>query len=580
MQRNVPRDIAELLMNQIPHPAIMMNRSGEILASNELFGSEIETCDTMELFSSKSLARMIQDSLKDPAYSKKITLHNRENEWINYSLNIDKGTFESEALFFGHLKKQPASLKMPLQEEKVSTFIQSLPDAIFYLDLKGNIIERNPTAEKLTAHSDIHHEKQVSLRFYLHEEDREKHDSLLKQVLTGEPRHILLRLIDRHGILHNLDFSYIPVSEQGEVGGIYAIGQDKTRGMVIENELKEVKGLLEAYFQNSSESICLLDEEGNILKANTAFEKMFGWKKDEVAGYTLKMLCKCSHEINELIKRVKKKETIIGHEFTTYDKWNNAIHVSLTINPMITKSETVIGMTAVLRDITKQKKTEDLLKKSEQLSLIGQLAAGVAHEIRNPLTTLKGFMQLLREDVLQKVYYEVILDELHRIELITGEFLSLAKPHAVNFKVCSFNKLVFDVTEFINIECLKNNVILHVNVNEFMEVNCDKHQLKQVILNVIKNALEAMPSGGELTIHLDRRDTMAVLSIHDSGVGIPSHRLKHLGEPFYSTKEKGTGLGLMISHKIMKEHLGSFIIESVEGVGTTVKIELPIVMKK
>ncbi len=127
-------------------------------------------------------------------------------------------------------------------------------------------------------------------------------------------------------------------------------------------------------------------------------------------------------------------------------------------------------------------------------------------------------------------------------------------------------------------ECLKQGVDVRFSVEE-AEIHCDSHQIKQVVLNVMKNALEALPNGGLLSVQLQRENDYAKISIQDNGAGIPPERMKHLGEPFYSTKEKGTGLGLMICQKIIKEHNGSISIQSNVNEGTTVNILLPIAGK-
>lgn len=225
----------------------------------------------------------------------------------------------------------------------------------------------------------------------------------------------------------------------------------------------------------------------------------------------------------------------------------------------------------------KKKEQEQLLQKSEKLALLGQMAAGIAHEIRNPLTSIKGFVQLFKSSSQKEEYFDIVLSELDRINGIVGEFLVLAKPTADIFEKQDLTKLISEVILLSNTQSILNNVEIKVENNLHSPmIHCEKNQLKQVFLNMIKNAIEAMPDGGQLTIKVMKKtgNTISVQFI-DQGVGISEDRIPSLGEPFYTTKEKGTGLGLMICYKIIEKHNGRLTIESKVGEGTKMEIELP-----
>lgn len=237
----------------------------------------------------------------------------------------------------------------------------------------------------------------------------------------------------------------------------------------------------------------------------------------------------------------------------------------------------------VLRDVTEKKKTEELLQKSEKLAVIGQLAAGVAHEIRNPLTSIHGFLKVIYSQIDSeeiKEFIKITLKEVNRINSVTNELLFLAKPQKEVIEKINLQNLLKDVIHFIDSEANLKNIIIETSImNENLEVNGIVNHLKQVFLNVFKNSIDAMPSGGNINLHLGVEDLFVTVKIVDHGVGIPDDRLKHIGEPFYSLKENGTGLGLMITKKIIKEHDGLFEIESMLGVGTTVCIKLPRILE-
>ncbi|WHY91683.1 ATP-binding protein [Neobacillus cucumis] len=239
------------------------------------------------------------------------------------------------------------------------------------------------------------------------------------------------------------------------------------------------------------------------------------------------------------------------------------------------------GKEAVLsigKDISERKEeTEQLLQKSEKLALLGQMAAGIAHEIRNPLTSIRGFIQLFKSGETHPDYFDIVLSELDRINSIVGEFLVLAKPTAAVFIEKDVKNLIKDVVTLINNQSILNNVQIYVEFDSDLPmVMCEENQLKQVFLNLMKNAIEAMPTGGQIDVKVKRKeDGKILIQIIDQGVGIPEDRIPTLGEPFYTTKEKGTGLGLMTCYKIIESHNGEIKITSVVEEGTTVEIMLP-----
>ena len=238
---------------------------------------------------------------------------------------------------------------------------------------------------------------------------------------------------------------------------------------------------------------------------------------------------------------------------------------------------------SVFHDVTHRIQMEEQLKKSDTLNIVGELAAGIAHEIRNPLTSLKGFIQLLKGDINgYDTYFNIIMSELERIESIVHEFLVLAKPQAINYKYFNVIKIMQETIDLLSPQALMDNVELRTYFKEReMNTYCEPNHIKQVFINIVKNAIEATVenSTSEKIIHISihqTEDHWIKVVIQDSGKGISKEKLKRLGEPFYTTKEKGTGLGLMISYKIIKEHGGKIEVASQMNKGTTFSIYLPI----
>jgi two-component system, sporulation sensor kinase A len=236
------------------------------------------------------------------------------------------------------------------------------------------------------------------------------------------------------------------------------------------------------------------------------------------------------------------------------------------------------GLLTIGRDITQQKAAESMLLRKEKLSVVGELAAGIAHEIRNPLTSIKGFLQLMRETKsTPKEHFDIVLTELERINQIVSEMLVLSKPQMKIFNPFKLKGLIDHVIKLTSHEAVLYGIDINVdNKTKNPIMYGDSNQLIQVFINIIKNSIDAMPKGGMVDIVIEQESQGISIIIKDNGPGIPAERLDKIGEPFFTLKEKGMGLGLTISNKIIHEHKGTMEISSSVGKGTTVKIILPI----
>ena len=232
-------------------------------------------------------------------------------------------------------------------------------------------------------------------------------------------------------------------------------------------------------------------------------------------------------------------------------------------------------------DITDQKRNEAKIQELEKLSVVGELAAGIAHEIRNPLTSLIGFTQVLKEratDDPMDGYLNIMLDELDRINDIIDKFMFIAQPDkTVNFRKHSINSIISNVIESMEREFSLKGIRIVFDDDTMIRAECDQSLITKVLKNLIQNALEATDENSEdIKVSLkDISETHYLIQITDKGSGMTNERLKKLFEPFYTTKEKGTGLGLMINRRIIELHQGIIDFKSEVGKGTQVKITLP-----
>ncbi|WEG12079.1 PAS domain S-box protein [Pullulanibacillus sp. KACC 23026] len=239
---------------------------------------------------------------------------------------------------------------------------------------------------------------------------------------------------------------------------------------------------------------------------------------------------------------------------------------------------------SVLHDIThlkeSEKKSAEMLRYPDRLYALGELAAGIAHEIRNPLASIQGFIQLFQKELIGHAYYpylKVIADEVTRINDIVGEFLLLSKSDNSTFQPLSIQVILEQVIHFLTPQAnLVSVEIIPKFETKDVTVLCNMVKLKQVFINLIKNSIEAMPSGGAVTIKMSFIKGFVKITVEDQGCGIPEPLLTKIGKPFFTTKETGTGLGIMVTKNIIEHHNGTILFRSREGIGTAVEIDLPI----
>lgn len=236
------------------------------------------------------------------------------------------------------------------------------------------------------------------------------------------------------------------------------------------------------------------------------------------------------------------------------------------------------GKLGVFRDITRSKTLELKIQDVEKLSILTSLAAGIAHEIRNPLTTARGFLQLFHErldSAEDKRFLTLTISELDRIQRLVTDFMSLAKPVAPNYAPLNIAEAIQEVADFMHPEATLQGVTFETSVPDTpIWVRADEHQLKQVILNVIQNALQACTPKDSVRVHLTVRKGQVTILVKDTGCGMTPRELVRIYQPYFTTKSTGTGLGLAVSKRIIQEHGGSIAITSTSGQGTTVQIRL------
>jgi PAS domain S-box-containing protein len=407
---------------------------------------------------------------------------------------------------------------------------------------------------------------------------------LWKEIKSGEIWKGEIRNKAKDGSFYWVDTTIVPfLGKNGRPYQYVAIRHDITNRKLAEEKLKsslkEVNDINFALDQSSI--VAFTDEKGKITKVNDKFCEISKYSREGLIGEDHRILNSGFHSkafFKELWNTIGNGHVWKG-EIRNKAKDGTYYWVDTTIIPFMNEKGKPYQYLAIRNDITERKKTEETLHRQDKLAAVGQLAAGVAHEIRNPLTSMKGYGEFLLEDETdpqRREFIEIILDEIGRVNTIVEDFMVLAKPKAVELEEKNIVTIIKNVLSLLDFEARKKHVKMNFEANEeIIQIECDEDRLKQVFLNFVKNGIEAMPNGGELTVKVSVEDNQVQISIQDTGVGIPEDKLKKIGEPFYTTKKEGTGLGLMVSFKIIESHQGKVYIESEINKGTTFNIILP-----
>lgn len=341
---------------------------------------------------------------------------------------------------------------------------------------------------------------------------------------------------------------------------------------------------LETLIETLPDLVIFEDSEGRWLKANNAAIKLFQLDEQSYRGLTTAELIKHYPTGASLLQNLHASDDFVWKSGTTSleelsvpQSTNGCRTIQITKVPVYHKDGQRSGIIVIGKDVTDQRKSEEALRRSETIGVIGQLASGIAHEIRNPLAAIKWSIELLRTQYPDREsQIDMILSELSRVDNIVGELLFIAKPHHRQFGFVNIYDILQSVVTLMTGHAKKNKIAICFDVQESLPlIHCEPHQIKQVFINLIKNALESMTDGGCIVIEAASGLQQDVkVRIKDEGCGIPDELLPRLGEPFISTKERGTGLGLMVSQKIIQDHHGSITFRSNSPHGTVVEVVL------
>ena len=371
------------------------------------------------------------------------------------------------------------------------------------------------------------------------------------------------------------------------IGRIGRVDPQSLQGVVL--KLAREKGFLETLFNAIQEGVIVTDAEGRITYLNAAAGQLLGIDPERALREPLSSYLR-DFDWQKIWSADKDEwRKVYAHELEVF--YPQQRFLNFYIVPVADEENSIVtGMAIILRDVTESRKRTESAIESEKLSAITLLAAGVAHEIGNPLNSLNIHLQLMERDLKKlppsqaeglRDNLRVAHDEIARLDQIINQFLRAIRPTQPELQPTSVNEVVADTLALMEHEIADRDILVEQELAEGLpRILLDRAQIKQAFYNVIRNALQAMRSDGILRICTETDESNVSVSFIDSGHGIAPEQIGQLFEPYFTTKETGTGLGLMIVQRIVREHGGTIEIESDKDRGTTFRIKLPVHEKR
>lgn len=336
-----------------------------------------------------------------------------------------------------------------------------------------------------------------------------------------------------------------------------------------EDRVEVVEGYNENILESVPSGVMSVDEDGIVTKINSSGAHLLGIDRTEIKGKRFSELL--TGRLGEIFER---ESTVERGEAEYLSPSGRRIQLGLAINPLLDADKKRIGKLIVFTDLTELKALEAQAELRHRLSSLGEMAAGMAHELRNPMAVISGYTKLLsrKSDDGSKKTVDAISAEVEIMNKIINDFLDFVKPPELNRSISDIKEIVIDALRIIEDRA---DIVTKTDLPEGMSISADALLLRQAFSNLVRNSAEAMPAGGAISVSCRMIDGAVELLFSDSGGGIPEAIRQKVFLPFFTTKEKGTGLGLALAHRIIEQHGGFTEIVGSSG-GTSVRVVLPI----
>ena len=359
--------------------------------------------------------------------------------------------------------------------------------------------------------------------------------------------------------------------------GIYVIYKLQET-YIVKKTLNEMKDYTSKLLETMDNAVISIDKNGVIKTYNRKSEEIFHKKRAEVLNKN------CQNVLNLKIDgECLLRKTLSEKRNTSREIILNGKILDITTSFLTNEENEIVGLVAIIRDVTEIKSLNEEVARNKRLASLGKLSAGIAHEIRNPLSSIRGLAQFVyssfKKNDARKEDLDTIIQEVDRLNLLIVQVLDFAKIKKLNLSQFSINELVVKIVEFLKLEIKNKKIDFHLSLSQEIPSICaDENQVRQIIMNVVINAIQAIKINGKIKITTENsklKEKPAIkLIIEDNGIGIPESELSQIFDPFFTKKDKGTGLGLSIVYKLVENHQGEIKVESTEGKGTKFMIFL------
>jgi two-component system sensor histidine kinase HydH len=365
--------------------------------------------------------------------------------------------------------------------------------------------------------------------------------------------------------------------------GIYVIFKLQ-ENYIVKKTLNEMKVYTSKLLETMDNAVISVDNKGNIKTFNRKSEEIFDKKREEVLNKDCQEVLNLNILGESIFKKCLLEKKNISQEIILEEKGLKKKILDLNTSFLADESGEITGVVAVIRNVTEIKDLNEEVARHKRLAALGKLSAGIAHEVRNPLSSIRGLAQFVynsfsktdeRKEDLNAIIQEV--DRLNKLVVQVLDFAKLQKPNLTRFSV---NDLIRKIAELFKLETKDKQIKFSLELSQdISKIQADEDQVKQILMNVIINAIQAIPKEGEIKIKTEKTllkgESAIKLIIEDRGIGIPEKDFTQIFDPFFSTKDKGSGLGLSIVYKLIEAHQGKIKVESKEGEGTKFIIFLP-----
>ncbi len=481
-------------------------------------------------------------------------------------------------------------------EEKYRNLFEKVRHGLFISSKEGHFLDCNQAMWGLLG--------------YLNKEEFLKIDIVKDLYVHPEDRKTFIELVEKLGFIKDFDVEFKKKNgerimvlltatakrdEKGTIIGYEGLNIDITERKKMERELKEANDFLVNLIESSVDGIIVTDMKGDILIFNKGAENLLGYQAEEVVG---KMNIRSIYQpgvANEVMDKLRSPDFGGVGKLTSFPifhkrKGGEFIEGDLSASIIYDEKGREIASIGIFKDLRERlrierelQKMQEALLQSEKLAAMGRLTSQIAHELNNPIYGIMNTLELLKTEIppesKRRRILELSLSEIQRLSEMLRNMLSFSKPEEEKRRLIKIDELLEGILLMMEKQMRESNIQVGTFFDpDIPEIMASTNQMRQVMLNLIKNAKEAMPKGGILTVRTKREEHKVLILIQDTGVGIPEEIRDKIFEAFFTTKQKvkGVGLGLSVCYGIIKDHGGEIKVESEEGKGTTFNIRLPI----